>query len=121
MKLLADAHISREMIAYLRGLGNDVLHVATVSPRMSDSAVLKLATADGRIVLTADKDFGELCFRRLIPSAGVVLLRLTAPTETQRCEVFRRLWPIAEKNVFGHFHVITDTAVRRSPLPASEE
>ena len=39
MRLLADAHISRAMIAYLRGLGHDVVHVATISPRMSDSAI----------------------------------------------------------------------------------
>ncbi len=121
MRLLADAHISREMIAYLDELGHDVVHVAAVSPRMSDSAVLKFAATEGRIVLTADKDFGELCFRRLISCAGVVLLRLSAPTETERCDVFRRLWPLVEENAFGHFHVITDTAVRRSPLPAVEE
>ena len=63
MKVLADAHISRSMVNYLVGLGHDVLHVAAIAPRMSDSAILKRAASDGRIVLTADKDFGELCFR----------------------------------------------------------
>ena len=121
MKLLADAHISRAMVNYLLGLGHDVLHVAVISPRMSDSNILKLAALEGRVVLTADKDFGELCFLRLIPCAGVVLLRLITPTETSRLEIFKRYWPVIEKNVGGHFIVVTDTSVRRSQLPTAEE
>jgi predicted nuclease of predicted toxin-antitoxin system len=71
MKFLADAHISRAMVNYLLGLGHDVLHIAALSPRMSDSNILKLAAAESRVVITADKDFGELCFLRLIPCIGV--------------------------------------------------
>jgi predicted nuclease of predicted toxin-antitoxin system len=121
MKLLADAHISRAMLNYLLGLGHDILYVAVISPRMSDSNILKLAAAEGRIVITADKDFGELCFLRLIPCTGVILLRLIAPTETARLEIFKQLWPVIEKNVDGHFIVVTDTSIRRSLLPTIEE
>jgi predicted nuclease of predicted toxin-antitoxin system len=121
MKLLADAHISRAMVNHLVGLGHDVLHAATLSPRMSDSAILKRATTDGRIVLTADKDFGELCFRRLIACAGVVLLRLNAPSEAGRLETFKRLWPLVEPNATGHYHVVADSTIRRVSLPSADE
>jgi predicted nuclease of predicted toxin-antitoxin system len=121
MKLLADAHISRAMVNYLVGLGHDVLHAAALSPRMSDSAILKRAATDGRIVLTADKDFGELCFRRLIACAGVVLLRLSAPSEAGRLETFKRLWPLVEPSATGHFHVLADSTIRRVLLPSIEE
>jgi predicted nuclease of predicted toxin-antitoxin system len=121
MKFLADAHISRAMVNYLLGLGHDVIHVAVISPRMSDSNILKLAAAEGRVVLTADKDFGELCFLRLIPCIGVILLRLIAPTETARLEIFKLYWPVIEKYVSGHFIVVTDKSVRRSLLPTTEE
>ena len=121
MRLLADAHISRAMVAYLHGLGHDVLHVATLAPRMSDSTILKRAATDGRVVLTADKDFGELCFLRLISCAGVVLLRLNAPSETTRLDIFKRFWPVIEQNAGGHFVVVTNTFVRRSPLPMAGE
>jgi predicted nuclease of predicted toxin-antitoxin system len=121
MKLLADAHISRAMVAFLRGLGHDVLHAATLSPRMSDSAILRLAATDSRVVLTADKDFGELCFRRLIVCSGVVLLRLGAAAESERVETFRQFWPLIEANATGNFHVVTDSGIRRSPLPAKGE
>jgi predicted nuclease of predicted toxin-antitoxin system len=121
MKLLADAHISRAMVDCLVRLGHDVLHAAAIAPRMSDSAILRRAATDGRIVLTADKDLGELCFRRLIASAGVVLLRLRAPSEAARLETFKRMWPLVEPNAIGHFHVVTDSTVRRVPLPAAGE
>jgi len=120
MKLLADAHISRAMIAFLQSLGHDVVHVATIAPRMSDSTILRLAATEGRVVLTSDRDFGELCFLRLIPSAGVVLLRLSSPSEKERLETFERLWSLVEPNAAGRFHVITDKHVRRSQLPAAE-
>ncbi len=121
MKLLADAHISRATVNYLTGLGHDVLHVAAISPRMSDSAILKRAAFEGRVVLTADKDFGELCFRRLIACAGVVLLRMTGPSEMGRLETFKRLWPLVEPNATGHFHVVANSTIRRVVLPSVEE
>ena len=118
MKLLADAHISRAMVNYLI---HDVLHVAAISPRMSDSAVLKCAALDGRVVITADKDFGELCFRQFIPCTGVILLRLIAPSEKERVDAIKQLWPLIEPNAIGHFTVVTDRSIRRSPLPMAEE
>ena len=42
----------------------------------SDEEVLALARAEGRIVISEDKDFGALVFRRKLPHAGVLLLRL---------------------------------------------
>ena len=101
MKLLADAHISRAMTAYLVGLGHDLLHAASLPPKTSDSAVLRQASTESRIVLTADKDFGELCFLRLLPCSGVVLLRLTAASESERLATFRRLWPIMNETSRG--------------------
>ena len=121
MRLLADAHISRAMVGYLTGLGHDVLHVAAIAPRLSDSAILKRAAADHRVVLTADKDFGELCFLRLIPCAGVVLLRLSGSSEAARLDRFQQLWPLIEQTAERHFVVVTDRSVRRSPLPSVGE
>jgi predicted nuclease of predicted toxin-antitoxin system len=121
MKLLADAHISRAIVAYLTGLGHDVLHAASLPARISDSSILRQAADDGRVALAADKDFGELCFLRLTPCSGVILLRLTASSESTRIDVFKRAWPTIEQTVAGHFVVVTDTSVRRSRLPSAGE
>lgn len=117
MKLLADAHIGRSMVAHLKSLGHEVLHAEVLDPRLPDSAILRLAAEQQRVVLTADKDFGELVFRRRLPSAGVILLRLTVASESERLELFQRFWPLLERNVPGHFVVVTNRSIRRRPLP----
>ena len=53
MKFLADAHISVEMVAMLRDLGHDCLDSSAIPPRMPDIEVLRMATADERVVLTS--------------------------------------------------------------------
>ncbi len=43
---------------------------------MTDDAVLELANREKAVLITADKDFGEMIFRQRLHSQGVVLLRL---------------------------------------------
>jgi predicted nuclease of predicted toxin-antitoxin system len=76
VKFLADAHISVDTVTMIRGLGHDCLDASVIPPRMLDIDVLKMAAADERVVVTADKDFGELVFVHDIPCPGVILIRL---------------------------------------------
>jgi hypothetical protein len=54
--------------------------VAEISPRVGDDEVLRLAHEDERVLLTEDKDFGELVYARGLDSCGVVLFRFPAGT-----------------------------------------
>jgi predicted nuclease of predicted toxin-antitoxin system len=117
MKFLADAHIGRGIVNYVTSLGHDILHAEVLEPRLPDSEILRLASEQERIVLTADKDFGELVFRRLFPCHGVILLRLSAPSERERLSLFIQYWPVVEQHAVGHFIVLTDKQVRRTALP----
>ena len=63
MRLLADEGVDAAIVARLRFDGYDVVYVAELSPGITDDAVLELANAEERILMTADKDFGELVFR----------------------------------------------------------
>lgn len=76
-----------------------------------------MAIDQERIVLTADKDFGELVFRNLLRPAGVILLRVQAPSEADRLELFKKHWPVIQARVLDHFVVVTNRSVRLSPLP----
>jgi len=60
MRILADAHIGWLIVRHLESLGHDVLRAATLPPSTSDAEVLKRAVGEGRVILTSDKDFGEL-------------------------------------------------------------
>ena len=76
MKFLCDEGVERHVVELLREKGHEVLYVAELSPSIGDHEVLDLATREGSILLTSDKDFGELVFRRGQAHEGVVLLRL---------------------------------------------
>jgi hypothetical protein len=67
VRFLADAHISAEMIAMLHDLGHDCLDSSAIPPRMQDIDVLRMAADDARVVVTSDKDFGELLFVPELP------------------------------------------------------
>lgn len=60
MKFLADEYCDADMIASLRADGHDVVYVMEIKPGALDQEVLKKAFDEGRILLTEDKDFGEL-------------------------------------------------------------
>ena len=64
MHLLADENISQRVIDRLRAIGAGVVAVRETDPGASDDEVLALASAQGRTLITEDRDFGEMVVRR---------------------------------------------------------
>ncbi|MCI0722504.1 MAG: DUF5615 family PIN-like protein [Acidobacteria bacterium] len=64
MNLLADESVDRPIVDRLRQEGYDVAYVAELSPSVTDNAVLQQAKSRNALLVTADKDFGELTFRQ---------------------------------------------------------
>ena len=62
-------------MAVLRAAGYQVLFIAETSPGIEDAEVLQIARREQALLLTADKDFGELVFRNGEPHCGVMLIR----------------------------------------------
>jgi predicted nuclease of predicted toxin-antitoxin system len=80
MRFLADENFPRAAVAALSSAGHDIAWVRVVAPGAADADVLALAAREERILLTFDKDFGELAGRSTLPKAcGVVLLRTPMP------------------------------------------
>ncbi len=78
MRFLTDENISGTVVRRLREQGHDVLAVKESMRGESDAVILTRGQDQGRVVVTYDKDFGELAFRCLQPyGSGVVLLRLS--------------------------------------------
>src|SRR4051794_18268712 len=78
MRFLANENVSTTVIQGLRDHGHDVLAVKESLCGEKDPAILARAQAEQRLVVTHDKDFGELAFRFGLPAeCGVILLRLT--------------------------------------------
>ncbi len=77
MNFVADESVDQPIVNELRRLGHSVLAIADISPRSDDAEVLRRAQDLAAVLLTNDKDFGELVFRQRLHSAGVLLLRLS--------------------------------------------
>ncbi len=78
MRLLADENFPGDAVRLLRQAGYDVSWVRTDAPGSADDEIISQAQRQGRIILTFDKDFGELIFRlgRTVRH-GVILFRLS--------------------------------------------
>jgi predicted nuclease of predicted toxin-antitoxin system len=76
MNFFADESVDHPIIECLRADGHDVLAVAEMAPSIPDDTVLAQANQRGDLLLTGNKDFGELVFRQHRVTTGVVLIRL---------------------------------------------
>ena len=112
MRFLADANISNDIAAFLRGEGHDVASANALFPGMSDLDLLRMAAERRQCVLTSDKDFGDLVFLHRIPAPGVVLIRLPRLVEHERTERLIRVWPEIVTRLPGSFVTLTETRVR---------
>lgn len=116
MRWLADECIAAPLVARLRAAGHDVLYVAEAAPGLSDADVIALALKDVRLLLTEDKDFGDLVFRRKQPVAGIVLMRIDVE-DTQLKTA--RLTAAIERygdGLFGRYTVVENGRLRSRPL-----
>ena len=117
MKLLANENFPSLAVTALRDAGHDVFWVRTAMPGASDDVILQLAQDDDRLVVTFDKDFGELAFRWGLPATcGVILFRLRMQSpEFTRDRVIETL---AERTDWtGHLFVVEEHRIRIRALP----
>lgn len=114
---MADENFPGDAVKALLEQGHDVLWVRTVCPGVSDSVVLSRAQGEDRIVVTFDKDFGELAFRFLVPAAcGVVLFRLPPVPPARLTEIV--VTALTSRNDWvGYFAVVELDRIRIKPLP----
>jgi predicted nuclease of predicted toxin-antitoxin system len=117
MRILANENFPQAAVDALRQDGHDVLWVRAESPGISDRDVLSRARLDARVVVTSDKDFGELAFRYGLPAeCGIILFRIamTSPLRVAKIAVS----VLAPRDDWaGHFAVVEDDRVRMTPLP----
>jgi predicted nuclease of predicted toxin-antitoxin system len=117
LRLLVNENIAATVIQELRKQGHDVLSVKESMRSETDEVILARAQAELRVVVTHDKDFGELTFRSGLPaSCGVILFRLAgSDRDTDNRRVLEAL--DSRTDWEGHFSVVTDDRIRMRPLP----
>jgi predicted nuclease of predicted toxin-antitoxin system len=101
----------------LRQDGHDLTLAQDVAFGRPDRELLALALQLGAIILTEDTDFGELVMRERLPSAGVVLLRLSGVARALQPDYIAQTLATHATAVDGSFTVVTPTNVRIRSLP----
>ncbi len=116
MDLLADENLDGPIVAWLREQGHDVLWMAESLPGADDAKLLELASAQERLLITLDRDFGDLIFRRGMRPPGAILLRLRTRCASELLRAFQEVWPIVELRAPDHLVVVSPGKVRVRPL-----
>jgi predicted nuclease of predicted toxin-antitoxin system len=112
MNFFADESLDRQIITRLRQDGHTVLDVTEMYPGISDDEVLSMANESKAILLTADRDFGDLVFRQGRLTEGVVLIRLAGLPSTKKAELVSTIINRHVKEVQQAFSVITPGSIR---------
>ena len=112
MNLLADEGVDRAVVERLRDDGHDVLYVAELAPSITDEEILQQASDRGALLVTADKDFGELVFRQGRLHPGVVLLRLAGLSNATKAQIVAEVCRDRASELFRAFSVISPGQVR---------
>jgi predicted nuclease of predicted toxin-antitoxin system len=118
MRFLVNENVTKTVMEQLRQRGHDVLSVKESMRSENDDVILARAQAERRIVVTHDKDFGELAFRSQLPAeCGVILLRLSgSDRDTDNARILEVLE--SRSDWAGHFSVVTDDRIRVRSLPS---
>ncbi len=112
MNFLADEGVDRQIVDRLRSDGHSVLYVAEMDPGVSDDLVLELANRESAVLITADKDFGELVFRQGRSSGGVVLIRLQGLSPAAKAGVVSEAIDRHRAEISGNFSVLSPGILR---------
>ena len=115
MNFFADESVDHPIVERLRADGHDVLAVAEMAPSILDDAVLAHANHRGDVLLTGDKDFGELVFRQHQVTAGVVLIRLAGLSAGAKAEIVSTATRDHGAELLHAFTVISPGMVRIRP------
>ena len=115
MDIFADESVNQPIVTRLRAEGHNVLAVAELAPGISDYDVLSLANAGNCLLLTADKDFGDLVFRLRKISHGVVLIRLKGLSLEAHADLVANTFAKHADELLGRFTVVTPSNTRIRP------
>jgi predicted nuclease of predicted toxin-antitoxin system len=117
MDIIADESIDRQIVDRLRQDNHDVVYVAELAPSISDDEVLNRANSQGALLLTADKDFGELVFRQNRAHGGVVLVRLLGISSDLKADIVAQTFTVRSAEMLHAFTVISPGIVRIRHYP----
>ncbi len=119
MTLLADESVDFGIIKSLRLKGIDVVSILEDYSGIKDTEVLKIAQDNQYLLITEDKDFGELTYRLNLKHCGILLIRLIDLPRNERMPLVTQMIESYYEKMKGNFSVLTTKGLRvktRNPI-----
>ena len=91
LKFLIDVGVDKKVERWLSNQGYDTTSVRDIDPRLPDKEILKIAVSEKRMVVTMDKDFGELIYNSGLLHGGVLLLRLEDAKSDEKVRIVENI------------------------------
>jgi predicted nuclease of predicted toxin-antitoxin system len=112
VNFLADESVDRQIVERLRLEGHFVSYVVDLDPGLSNGDVFEMANQKNAVLLTADKDFGELVFHQRLINEGVILIRLAGLSPTHKAGIVAAAIKNHLSELPQAFSVISHGAIR---------
>lgn len=111
-KIIIDVGVGRIIEEWLLGQGFDVISIREINPEMQDSDIIKLANEETAIIVTMDKDFGELVYKYLSLHHGILLLRLEDAVAEEKLSAIQNIFPAHFYQIINNFCVYQNGKLR---------
>ncbi|MBM3254551.1 MAG: hypothetical protein FJZ16_09880 [Candidatus Omnitrophica bacterium] len=112
IRFIADVNVEKAIVDYLTENGYDTKWVPDYSCEILDEDLLNLANVEKRILITNDKDFGELTFLQKSLFTGIILLRVRGQRAEDKVKLIKKLLNKHSDKLLNHFIVITKKKIR---------
>ncbi|MGC9027875.1 MAG: DUF5615 family PIN-like protein [bacterium] len=112
IKFLIDVGASNKVEQWLQNRGYDVKCIRKINPRLTDVEILKIAVSERRMIITMDKDFGELIYHCGLAHAGVMLLRLGDAHSKEKIKVVENILKNYSDKILNRFCVYQNGILR---------
>ncbi len=116
IKFLANVNVEKPLIDFLNEKGFDIKWITNIDKRMPDDRVCEIANSEQRIIITNDKDFGEIIFYQKKIVYGIILLRVKGQNSSEKIILLEKLLENYSDKIINHFVILTKKKFRFIPL-----
>jgi predicted nuclease of predicted toxin-antitoxin system len=112
---IIDVGVGKSVEQWLTDEGYKVISIRSLNAEMEDGQIVSLALTEDAIIITMDKDFGELVYKEKKQHKGILLLRLDDAVANEKLAVVQSLFPSELENIKNHFTVYQNGKLRIRP------
>jgi len=116
IKFLANVNVEKPLVDFLYEKGFDIKWVTNIDKQMPDAHVCEIANKEQRVIITNDKDFGEIVFLQKKIAYGIILLRIKGQNSSEKIILIEKLLDKYLDKIAGHFVIVTKEKIRFIPL-----